>query len=127
MSERSELFEKGLEVRKAVLGEEYVNKSLNNATEFNRVLQEFTTEYCWGALWTRPYLERKQRSLINIAMLCALGRYHELKLHIGGAIRNGCSKEEIREALLHSAVYAGIPTGIEGFRAAQEVFAEMNV
>lgn len=120
----SPLFKSGLEMRKAVLGSEYVEKSLANADEFTMPFQEFTTTYCWGALWTRPYLDRRTRSLINVAMLSAMGKTNEVKLHVKGALNNGCTLEEIREALLHSAVYAGIPAALEGFKAAHEVLKE---
>jgi 4-carboxymuconolactone decarboxylase len=122
MSEK--LFEEGLAVRKAVLGEEYVNKSIANADDFNRPFQELVTEYCWGAIWTREELPRKTRSMLNLAMLTALGKPHELKLHLKGALRNGCTPVEIREVLMQAAVYAGIPAGVDAFRVAREVFAE---
>ena len=121
---RDELFEAGLEVRKAVLGSDYVEKSLANADEFMLPFQEWTTKYCWGALWTRPYLDRKTRSLINVAMLTAIGKPNEVRLHVRGALNNGCTVEEIREALLHAAVYAGIPAALEGFKVAHEVLKE---
>jgi len=120
----SERFAEGLQVRRAVLGEEYVDRAIASADEFNRPLQELVTEYCWGAIWTRPGLPRKVRSLINLAMLTALNRPHEFKLHVRGALRNGCTKEEIREVLLQAAVYCGVPAAVESFRLAQEVFRE---
>lgn len=120
----SERYEKGLAVRRAVLGEDHVARALASVDEFSRPMAEFGVEYCWGSLWTREGLPLKTRSLINIAMLAALNRSHEFKLHVRGALRNGCSKEEIREALLHVAVYCGIPAGSEAFRSAKEVFAE---
>jgi 4-carboxymuconolactone decarboxylase len=119
-----ELFEEGLAVRKAVLGEDYVNRSIANADDFNRPFQELVTEYCWGAIWTREELPRKTRSMLNLAMLTALGKPHELKLHLKGALRNGCTPVEIREVLMQAAVYAGIPAGVDAFRVAREVFAE---
>jgi len=120
----SERFAEGVQVRRAVLGEEYVDRAIASADEFNRPLQELVTEYCWGAIWTRPGLPRKVRSLINLAMLTALNRPHEFKLHVRGALRNGCTKEEIREVLLQAAVYCGVPAAVESFRLAQEVFRE---
>ena len=105
------LFDKGLEVRKAVLGAEYVETSIKNADDFNRPLQDLVTEYCWGAVWTREGLSRKTRSMLNLAMLSVLNRPHELELHLRGALRNGCTKEEIREVLLQVAIYAGVPGG----------------
>jgi 4-carboxymuconolactone decarboxylase len=114
------LFDKGLEVRKAVLGAEYVENSIKNADDFNRPLQELVTEYCWGAVWTREGLPRKVRSMLNIAMLTALNRPHELKLHVRGALRNGVSKEEICEVLLQTAIYCGVPAAVDAFRTARE-------
>ncbi|MDQ4060697.1 MAG: 4-carboxymuconolactone decarboxylase [Pseudomonadota bacterium] len=120
-------FEEGLAVRRAVLGTEYVDRALASADDFNRPLQELVTEYCWGAVWTRPGLDRKSRSLINLAMLTALNRPHEVKLHIRGAINNGLSKEEIAEVFLQAAVYCGVPAAIDSFRLAREVFQEMGI
>jgi 4-carboxymuconolactone decarboxylase len=117
-------FETGLRIRREVLGAEYVDKSIAMADDFNRPLQELVTEYCWGAIWSRPGLSRKMRSLINLAMLTALNRPHEVKLHLKGALNNGCSKEEIMEVLLQTAVYCGVPAAIDSFRAAREVFSE---
>ncbi len=113
-------YERGLETRKAVMGTEHVEKSLGQADDFTRPMQELVTEYCWDRVWNRPGLPRKTRSLINIAMLSALNRPHELGLHVRGAIRNGCSREEIREVLLQVAVYCGVPAAMEGFRVARE-------
>ncbi len=104
-------FEKGLEIRKTVLGKEYVENALKSADEFSRPFQEFMTEYCWGAVWGREELPKKTRSLLNLAMLGALNKEHELKLHIGGALRNGVSKEEIREVFIQLAIYAGRAAG----------------
>jgi 4-carboxymuconolactone decarboxylase len=122
----SELFDKGLAVRKEVLGAEYVEKSIQGADEFAMAMQEYATEAAWGTIWTRPGLPRKTRSLLNIAMLTILNRQHELKLHIRSAFNNGCTKEEIKEVLLQVAAYAGVPAGIDGFRLAREAFAEME-
>jgi 4-carboxymuconolactone decarboxylase len=116
-------FEAGLAVRKAVLGEEYVNQALANADELSMPLQELVTEYCWGTVWTRPGLERKTRSLINLGMIAALNRPHELKLHVKGALNNGCSKEEIVEAILQIAIYCGVPAAIDAMRITREVLA----
>src|SRR5205807_329528 len=112
----SEMYQKGLEVRKAVLGAEYVENSIKNADAFGKVLQDFVTEYCWGACWTRPGLEKKTRSMLNLAMLTALGKPHELKLHVRGALRNGVTKEEIAEILLQAGVYCGVPAAVDAFR-----------
>lgn len=120
------LFDKGLEIRKSVLGKEFVEKSIANATDFNRPMQELTTEYCWGWCWGRPGLEKKTRSMLNIAMLSILNRNHELKIHVKGAIRNGVTREEIREVLLQVAIYGGIPAGVDSFRLAAEALAELD-
>lgn len=122
----SEMFEAGLATRKAVLGDEYVEKSLAAATDFTQPLQELVTEYCWGAVWTREGLPRKTRSLLNVGMLVALNRPHELRLHVLGARRNGCTQEEIREVLLQSAIYAGVPAAIDGFRVAGQALEEFE-
>jgi 4-carboxymuconolactone decarboxylase len=121
-----ELFEKGLAIRKSVLGAEYVEKSIAAADDFNRPMQELTTEYCWGWCWGREGLDKKTRSIINLAMISALNRPNELKMHVKGAIRNGLSKEEIREVLLQVAIYCGIPAGVDSFRVAKEAFAELE-
>lgn len=117
-------YERGLAVRKEVVGVEYVEESLRNADDFTRPLQEYVTSACWGAIWTREELPRKTRSLLNVVMLTVLNRPHELKLHVRGALRNGCTVVEIREALLQAAVYAGVPAAVDGFRVAKEVIAE---
>ena len=115
-------YEKGLAIRKEVLGASYVERSLASADDFNADFQKILTEYCWGANWGREgALSRRDRSLMNIVLLGALNRGEEFKLHIRGALNNGCTVEEIREALLHCAVYAGVPAAIDAFRAAQEV------
>lgn len=119
-------FERGVEIRTATLGDEYVQKSLRAADDFNRPFQEFVTEYCWGAIWGREGLPRKTRSMLNLALLCALNRPHELKLHIGGAIRNGVTIEEIQEVFMQVAVYVGVPAAVDGFRVARELFAEQT-
>jgi 4-carboxymuconolactone decarboxylase len=117
----SEQFKKGLEVRRAVLGADYVDGSLAKADEFMMAFQEITTEWCWGYAWTRPGLERKTRSMLNLAMLTALGKPAELRLHVKGALANGVSVDEIKEVLLHATVYCGIPAGLDAFKAAHEV------
>lgn len=117
-------FEAGLAQRRAVLGDEYVERSLANMDEFTRPLQELVTEMCWGTIWTRPGLPPKLRSLLNVGLLAALNRPHELALHVRGALRNGCTKEEIQEVLLQVAVYCGMPAGVDGFRVAAEVVRE---
>lgn len=121
-----ELFERGLEIRKAVLGAEYVERSLDSADDFNREFQELVTAYCWGAGWGREALTRRDKSLLNLAMLGALNRGAEFKLHLKGALTNGCSKEEIKDTLIQLTIYAGIPAGVEAFRLAREVFAEVE-
>lgn len=121
-----ELFERGLEIRKAVLGAEFVEKSIASADEFNMPMQRLVTEYCWGAVWGREELPRKIRSMLNLAMISALNRPHELKMHVGGALRNGVSKAEIREVLLQVAIYCGVPAAVDAFRVAREAFAEIE-
>ncbi len=120
------LFDRGLEIRKAVLGAEYVDHALRTADEFSRPLQELITEYCWGAVWGREQLPRRTRSLLNLAMLSALNRPHELKVHVRGALRNGVTREEIREVFLQVAIYCGVPAAVDAFRTAREVFAEVD-
>ena len=120
----SDRFERGLAVRKEVLGSDYVEKSLSQADEFSRPLQELVTEYCWGAIWTRDGLPRRTRSLLNLAMLATLNRQHELKLHVLGALRNGCTEKEIQETLLQVTIYAGVPAGVEAFRTARAAISE---
>lgn len=117
-------FKAGLAVRKAVLGEEYVNQSLAHADEFMAPIQQFLTENAWGTVWVREGLDRKTRSMLNLAMLTALNRPNELKLHIKGALNNGVTKEEMREIFLQAAVYCGAPAGLDSFKIAQQVFKE---
>jgi 4-carboxymuconolactone decarboxylase len=119
-----EVFDKGLAIRREVLGADYVDNAIKSADDFNRPLQEFVTEYCWGAVWGRPGLSKKTRSMLNLAMLTALNKPHELKLHVRGALRNGVTREEISEILLHAAVYAGVPAAVDAFRTAREVLKE---
>ena len=120
-------FEKGLAIRKEVLGEEYVDAALAKADDFNRDFQNMVTEYCWGGSWGREVLSKQQRSLLNLGMLAALNRPHEFKLHFLGALTNGVSLEEIREILIQIAIYCGIPAGVEAFRIAREVFKEEGI
>ncbi|MCG6932560.1 MAG: carboxymuconolactone decarboxylase family protein [Gallionella sp.] len=117
----SEKYKAGMAVRREVLGDEYVDRAISGATDFTRSLQDMVTENCWGEVWTRDVITKKTRSLITIATLAALKAPAELKGHVLGALRNGCTVDEIREVLLHSTVYCGIPSGIEAFRAAREV------
>ncbi|HZA02765.1 MAG TPA: carboxymuconolactone decarboxylase family protein [Hyphomicrobiaceae bacterium] len=121
-----EVYERGLSIRKDTLGKEHVEKSFATADDFNLPMQELVTEYCWGAVWGREGLSRKTRSMLNLAMISALNRPHELKLHVKGALRNGVSKDEIREIFLQVAIYAGVPAGVDSFRIAREAFAEME-
>jgi 4-carboxymuconolactone decarboxylase len=122
----SDLFEKGLAIRKAVLGKEYVEKSLAGADDFTRPMQQFVTQYCWGEIWGNTTLSRRDRSLVNIAMLSLLNRPHELKLHVKGALTNGLSREEIRDVLMQVAVYGGVPAGIDATRVAKEALNEVD-
>ena len=117
-------YDRGLQIRKSVLGNEFVDKAIASADDFNRPMQDLTTEYCWGYVWGRDGISHKTRSFLNLAMLCALNRPQELKTHIRGARNNGCTKAEIREVLLQVGVYAGIPVMREAVRLAQEVFAQ---
>ena len=121
-----EVFERGLEIRKSVLGADYVEKSFASADDFNRPMQELVTEYCWGAIWGREGLPKKTRSIINLAMISALNRPHELKIHVKGALKNGVTKDEIREVFLQVAIYCGVPAGVDSFRIAREAFAELE-
>ena len=121
-----ETYEKGLKIRKEVLGAEYVENSFKNADDFSRPLQDLTTEYCWGYVWGREGLDKKTRSMLNLAMISILNRPHELRLHIAGALRNGVTREEIREVFMQVAIYGGVPAGVDSFRAAREVFAQID-
>ena len=121
-----EIYDKGLKMRKDVLGAEYVENSFRNADEFSKPMQDLTTEYCWGYVWGREGLDKKTRSLLNLAMISVLNRPHELKLHIAGALRNGVTREEIREVFLQVAVYCGVPASMDAFRIAQSVFDEID-
>ncbi|MCE0765796.1 carboxymuconolactone decarboxylase family protein [Pseudonocardia kujensis] len=120
-----DLYERGLGIRREVLGSAHVDRSLGNVTEFGRPIQELVTRYCWGEIWDRPGVERKTRSLLNLAILTALNRMHELGVHVRGAINNGCTPEEIQEVLLQTAIYCGVPAALESFRVAERVLKEM--
>jgi len=126
MSDDVTLFEKGLEMRRAVLGAEYVDRSIANVDEFNKPFQKLVTEWCWGEVWTRPGLDKKTRSMLNLAMLTALNRPNEVRLHVRGAINNGVTKAEIQEVLLQTCIYCGVPAALESFRIASEVIKEMD-
>jgi 4-carboxymuconolactone decarboxylase len=121
-----DLYERGLAIRKAVLGNEYVERALAGADAFTQPLQELVTEYCWGAVWGREGLARRDRSLINLAMISTLNRPQELKVHVKGAIRNGVKREEVMETLLQVAIYAGVPAAVDSFRIAREALAELD-
>jgi 4-carboxymuconolactone decarboxylase len=122
----NETYERGLALRKEVLGEDYVARAFANADDFSRPMQELSTEYCWGRIWSREGLSRRDRSLLNIGMISALNRPHELKLHVKAALNNGLTREEIREALLQVAIYCGVPAGLDSTRIAREAFAELD-
>ena len=122
----SEAFQRGLRTRRDVLGDAYVDKSLDSATDYSFPMQELITEYCWNAIWNRPGLDRRSRSLLNLGMIAALGRKKELKLHIRGALNNGLTREELREVFMQVTVYCGVPAGLDSFNVAQEVLAEVD-
>tara|TARA_B100000029_G_C17063232_1_gene773965 strand:+ start:252 stop:650 length:399 start_codon:yes stop_codon:yes gene_type:complete len=121
-----ERYNKGLQIRKEVLGEKYVNNAINNATDFNRGFQELTTEYCWGAVWGSDGLSRKQRSILNLGILATQNRSKEFSLHFRAALKNGCSLEELRDVLEQITIYCGVPTGLESFRLAKEIINEID-
>jgi 4-carboxymuconolactone decarboxylase len=123
----TELYDRGLKVRREVLGADYVDNQIASADDFNRPMQNLATEYAWGAIWNRPGLDRRTRSMLNLAMLSALNRHHEFKAHVKGAIKNGVTKQEITEVLLQVAIYCGVPAGIEHFRLAREALKEAGV
>lgn len=125
--ERSEKFERGLKTRREVLGADYVDRSIAQADEFNWAMQQLTTEWCWDEIWNRPGLDRRSRSILNLGMIAALNRPHELKLHIRGAINNGLTKDELKEIFLQIGVYCGVPAALDSFRIAKEVFKEMGI
>ena len=122
-----ELFEKGMKVRRAVVGDSYVDASLQAADDFSMPMQELVTEFCWGEVWTRPGLDRRSRSILNLGMIAALNRPEELAIHVRGAINNGVTKQEIGECFLQVAVYAGMPSGLGCFKIARQVFKEMGI
>jgi 4-carboxymuconolactone decarboxylase len=121
----SELYDEGMKVRRAVLGDAYVDRSLQSGTDFRKPMQDLVTEFCWGAVWGREGLDRRTRSLVNLGMLTALNRSTELAAHVRGAVNNGATKEEIQEVLLQAAVYCGMPAGLESFRVAETVFDDL--
>jgi 4-carboxymuconolactone decarboxylase len=121
-----ERYETGLAIRKEVLGEAHVERSLAAVSDFSRPVQEFVTRACWGDVWSRPGLDRRTRSLLNLVMLTALGRNHELGVHVRGAITNGATEQEIQEALLQAAIYCGVPAALESFRVADRVLSEIE-
>lgn len=121
----TEQFRKGLAIRRAVVGDAYVDASLSAADDLTAPLQKLVTEYCWGEIWTRPGLDRRTRSFLNLAMLIALNRPHELRLHLRGAINNGVTPEEIQEVILQAVIYCGVPAGLDAMKAAKEIIAEM--
>lgn len=118
-------YERGVQIRQEIFGKELTDAQLANADEFNGLIQDLVTRYCFGEVWGRELIGRKVRSMITLAMLAALGRENEIRVHVRGALANGVSKEEIGEVFLHAAIYAGVPAGVGGFRAASEVFAEV--
>lgn len=122
-----QMFEKGLSIRRQVLGAEFVDNAIKTADDFSRPLQELVTQYCWGEIWGRPGLDRKTRSLINLAMITALNRPHEVKMHIKGALNNGLTKDDIKEVFLQVAIYCGVPAAVDSFRIAREVFKELGI
>ena len=119
-------YEEGLDVRRAVLGAEHVDKAIRSADAFSRPIQDLVTEYGWGAIWARPGLDRKTRSFLSLAMLTALNRPHEIRAHVSGALNNGLTKEELMEVFLQSAIYCGMPAALDAMRVAQSVFAEIE-
>ncbi|KAH8881670.1 4-carboxymuconolactone decarboxylase [Thozetella sp. PMI_491] len=123
---RKALFDEGIEIRRQVTGEEHVNRSWSEVPDFSRPMQELATEAGWGLIWGRPGLDRKTRSLLNLAMLMALGKSTELGVHVRGAVRNGCTEGQIQETLLQASIYAGLPAGLEGFRVTQRTLDEMK-
>ena len=116
-----QLMDAGLKARREVLGDEYVDRAMKNADDFNKPFQEVVSEYCWGLCWTDETLSRRERSILNLGMIAALGKMHEFELHLRGAIRNGLTKEELRSVLIQIAVYCGIPVGVDCFRVAKQV------
>lgn len=124
---RSDKFERGLKTRREVLGADYVDRAVAAADDYSWPVQELVTEYCWDEIWNRPGLDRRSRSILNLGMICALNRPHELKLHVRGAINNGLTKAEILEIFLQAAIYCGLPAALDGFRVAREAMKEMGL
>ncbi len=122
----SELYEKGMKLRREVLGDDYVDRALAGVDDFSREFQQMVTEHAWGSIWARPGLEKRQRSLLNLGMLAALNRPEEFELHFRGALKNGCTLEELKETLLQIAVYCGMPAGVASFRIARKVLNELK-
>ena len=118
------LMEEGLKVRKEVVGADYVERSMKNADPFNQRFQEIVSEYCWGVVWTDKTLSRRERSILNLGMIAALGKMHEFELHFRGALRNGLTEDDLRAVLTQIAVYCGIPVGVDCFRTAKQVLSE---
>ncbi len=123
---QGEKFEQGLQIRREVLGTEYVNKSVDAATDVTAPLQKLVTEWCWGEVWSRPGLDRRTRSFLNLAMLTALNRPHEIKLHVRGALNNGVTREEIGEVILQAAIYCGVPAALDTLRVVNEVYTQLD-
>lgn len=119
-------FKKGLAIRREVLGAAYVDKSVNSSSEFMKPMQKLTTEWCWGEIWSRPGLERRTRSMLNLAMLTALNRPNEIRLHVRGAVNNGVSTQEMQEVLLQACIYCGVPAALDAFKVAQEVIQQIE-
>ena len=125
--DRSDDFDRGVANRRTVLGDEWVDRSLANATDFNADFQSLITRYAWHEIWGRPGLDRRTRSMINLAMISALNRPHEVKAHVKGALNNGLTKDDIKEVFLQVAIYCGVPAAVDSFRSAQEVFKELGI
>lgn len=121
------VYDQGIAMRRKVLGDAHVNRSMGNISEFAKPVQDLVTEFCWGAVWSRDGLDLRTRSLLNLVMLTALNRMHELGVHVRGAVNNGCSRDQIREALLQTAAYCGAPAALESFRVAERVLAEIDL
>ena len=120
------LMDAGIKARREVLGDEYVDRAMKNVDDFNKPFQEIVSEYCWGLAWTDETLSRRDRSILNLGMIAALGKMHEFELHLRGAIRNGLTKDELRAILIQISIYCGIPVGVDCFRTAKSVIAEMK-
>lgn len=120
------MFDKGMAIRRSVLGDAYVDRAVANMNDFNKPLQELVTQYCWGEVWGREGLSKRDRSLLNLGMISILNRGHELKAHVRGALNNGLSRDEIREVLLQVAIYGGVPCAVDSFRLANEAFADID-